>query len=318
MSTWINFRALKARVSLEMVLTAYYGLQNLKRRGNRLAGPCPIHCGDNPRAFHANLSENVWHCFTGCQRGGDQLTLVALRENLSVREAALRLQRFFGGDDEARPPPPMTVEQSRPSSFPRTNPSLSFRLSLNQTHPALNDRHLSAKTIAHFGVGYASRGIMRGCLAIPIHNQEGHLVAYAGRRLEQDAIARYGKYRFPSGFRKEQVVYHLHHAQQYAAKHGLIITEGFFGVMDLYQRGFPHAVAVMGASISAHQVERIHSMRPKQILLLFDGDKAGRRGARAAYLRLTSIAPTTIHQMPDGHGPEDVPSDEIHSFFSNP
>ncbi len=34
--------------------------------------------------------------------------------------------------------------------------------------------------IKHFGLGSASRGLMKGRIAIPIHNENGELVAYAG------------------------------------------------------------------------------------------------------------------------------------------
>ena len=66
--------------------------------------------------------------------------------------------------------------------------------------------------IAHFGVGYCSRGIMRGCIAIPVQDEDGALVAYAGRRLKASDIKEYGKYKLPKGFRKEFVLYNYHRA----------------------------------------------------------------------------------------------------------
>jgi DNA primase len=80
-----------------------YGLTNLKRDGDKLVGPCPVHNGDSPRAFHADLKKNVWHCFSRCQKGGNQIDLVAQKEGISIREAGLKLQERFLGGDQARP-----------------------------------------------------------------------------------------------------------------------------------------------------------------------------------------------------------------------
>ena len=65
------------------------------------------------------------------------------------------------------------------------------------------------ETVEHFGIGYCSRGIMRGTIAIPIHDEEGQLVASAGRRLKPSDIREYGKYKLPKGFKQERVLYKL-------------------------------------------------------------------------------------------------------------
>ena len=44
----LAFPHLKRRVSIETVLTAEGLAASLKRRGQRLVGPCPVHGGDNP------------------------------------------------------------------------------------------------------------------------------------------------------------------------------------------------------------------------------------------------------------------------------
>src|SRR3954465_4482384 len=105
MGDWINFAELRARVSLEDVIVRYYGITTLKRDGPKLIGPCPIHNGDSPRAFHADLDKNVWHCFSRCQKGGNQLDFVAAKESIGIREAALRLQGFLLGGAGASTPP---------------------------------------------------------------------------------------------------------------------------------------------------------------------------------------------------------------------
>lgn len=71
-----NFRLLKQRVTIDQVLAAEGVLEGLNRRGNRLVGCCPLHGGDNPRAFVVDLEKGTWYCFTRCGGGGDIVELV--------------------------------------------------------------------------------------------------------------------------------------------------------------------------------------------------------------------------------------------------
>ena len=55
---------------------------------------------------------------------------------------------------------------------------------------------------------------MSGRIVIPIHNQGGALVAYAGRGLD----GRAPKYKLPPGFRKGRELFNLHRAVPRAAR----------------------------------------------------------------------------------------------------
>ena len=86
---------------------------------------------------------------------------------------------------------------------------------------------------------------MNGRLAIPIHDEQGRLVAYCGRSV----TAQNSRYRFPAGFRKSAVLFNYHHAAALAGD-GVVIVEGFFDSMRVYQAGFPSVVALMGNAAS--------------------------------------------------------------------
>lgn len=184
---WVSFAEVRARVSIEQVLLNYYGLTNLRRENGNLVGPCPVHGGDSPRAFRADTNKNTWYCHTKCKAGGNQLDLVAAAENITVREAALKLQAFFQLKqhkeqtlDHGSTLPhhtPSTAQPSETSLEPNEpNQPLSLELELLAEHPHLTDeRELSPTTIAEFGLGYVSKGTLRGCIAIPIHNGDGQL-----------------------------------------------------------------------------------------------------------------------------------------------
>lgn len=338
MGDWIDFAEIRAKVSLEEVLLGMYGLgDRLKRQGKKLIGPCPIHGGDNPRAFQADLEKQVFFCFSGCRRGGNVLDLVAALDGISIREAALKLRAAYFPAGDASPPhatasasaPAGSVgtqapvrtkpapsspraetsdEKETPTEETATNPPLSLRLTLSHDHPhLLKERGLSLETVTRFGVGYCARGLLRGTIAIPIHDEDGELVAYAGRRLKSADIREHGKYRFPKNFRKDLVLYNLHCAKAFSEKEGLVLVEGFFAVMALSELGVPNAVASMGCSLSDAQADLL-AEHASHVAILYDGNEAGRGGSLDALARLEArgVSATRI-VLPEGTTPEDQP-----------
>lgn len=324
---WVNFREIRTRIPIERVLTEYYKLDNLKVSGTVATGPCPVHGGNNPRGFHVDLEKNLWHCFTGCKRGGNQLDLVAAKDNVPIRDAALRLQRFFLGDDGGAPaatppefPPPTRRDspaaattasaENAPKKKEKVNPPLELALQLLPDHPhILEDRKLSQATAEHFGVGYCARGILAGCIGFPVHNEDGQLVAYAGRRLKFSDAEDLGKYRFPKGFHKDRVLYNLHRALPESSD-ALVLVEGFFSVLKLHEAGIKNVAAVMGSDLSDHQA--LLASRAASVVVLFDGDEAGRHGADVAVQKLAPLVPVRAVKLANGWEPEDCSPEMLH------
>src|SRR5262249_16299362 len=117
--------------------------------------------------------------------------------------------------EDVTPPPETTEEQ--------VNPPLKFTFKhLDNRHPYLTqDRGLTEATIDFFGLGHhAGKGIMQNRVVIPIHNEQGALVAYAGRS-PGDPPEGEGKYKFPPNFHKSLVLFNLHRAWEHATE-GLI------------------------------------------------------------------------------------------------
>jgi DNA primase len=109
---------------------------------------------------------------------------------------------------------------------------------------------------------------MAGRIVIPIHNEEGLLVAYAGRALGQAEP----KYRFPSLFRKSLVLFNFHRA--ICCGETAIVVEGFFDCLKVYQAGLPCVVALMGCALSRRQEQLLES-HFRNVVLMMDGDNAG-------------------------------------------
>jgi DNA primase len=145
----------------------------------------------------------------GGRAGGNILDLVAIMDGCSVREAALRLQDWSATLPARSPVPADDIP-------PAANAPLHLTLQhIDRHHPYLVGRGLTARTIRTFGLGpIAAVGSARS--HIPIHNERGELVAYAGRAIDGQGP----KYRFPTGFRKSLVLFNLHRALKTATRNG--------------------------------------------------------------------------------------------------
>jgi len=307
---FVDFKAVKAAVTMEQALSHYGLLDRFKKSGDNLSGPCPIHKGENPTQFRVSVSKNLWHCFSECKHGGNVLDFIAKMENSSIHAAALKAIEWFKLDPEAMSADSSGEEaevpehdeakpaKAKPASAAKAenntpNPPLKFRLEkLDPKHSYFAQRGITEDAIEEFGLGYftGEKGIMLGRIVIPIHNAHGELVAYAGRTPgEPDKDT--PKYKLPPGFRKGQELFNIHRADKASAKEPLIIVEGFFDVIKLYQLGHTKAVALMGSTMSAAQEKLIfESTTPQsQILVMLDEDEAGRAARDEIGMRLSKF-----------------------------
>src|ERR1700728_2771229 len=94
-SKFVDFKAVKSALSIERVLEHYDLLDQFKRSGDSLSGPCPIHKGENPTQFRVSISKNIWNCFSECKHGGNTLDFIAKMENISIHAAALKAIDWF-------------------------------------------------------------------------------------------------------------------------------------------------------------------------------------------------------------------------------
>lgn len=310
-ATWVDFKEIKTNVAIEQVLERYGA--RLRRNGGELRGPCPLPTHTSRRSrdsFSVSPSRNVWSCRSqscmqarGGQAGGNILDLVALMEGCSVREAALRLQDWSGTFPQRRPVPADEIP-------PAPNAPLHFTLQhIDGHHPYLAARGLTAETIRTFGVGtYRGKGFLRGRIVIPIHNEHGDLVAYVGRALGNEEP----KYRFPVGFRKSQVLFNLHRACASGAR-TVIVVEGFFDTFAVHQAGYPAVVALMGSTLSAQQAELL-SHAFDRVLLLLDGDAAGRQGTTVVTRALATRTPVSVITLEEGVQPDQLTPEQVQRY----
>jgi DNA primase len=316
---FVGFDALKHSVSMAQVLDRYGLLEQLHRSGDSLSGVCPIHSGHNPGQFRVSLSRNCWICFGDCHGGGSIVDFVSHKEGVGIREAALMIQNWFNVDTNSAHSCREAINSAdcRPSaqspSPPKSNRPLTFRLTgLDYDHPYLRSRGLSAETIGEFNLGYCTKGMLAGRIAIPIHDLQGRLVAYTGRWPGEPPNG-IPKYRLPKGFRKSCELFNLHRAVALDGKQPLVVVEGFFGCMAVWQAGYRRVTALMGSVLSRTQEEMITKAAGDSgsVILLFDGDDAGRKGQTDAQERLGKhLSVHSIH-LEYGQQPDSIAADAL-------
>ena len=234
------------------------------------------------------------------------LDFVAAMEGSSIREAALHLQGYCdGGSLSVVAEATGRTEGKLVTKKRSINPPLSFALALDRRHPYLARRGIEGATADHFGVGYfRGGGLMSSRIAIPIYDDAGRLVAYCGRAVDGAEP----RYRFPAGFQKSQVLFHYDRARV-AGGDQVIVVEGFFGCMRIYQAGFPCVVALMGARLSPAQ-KALLARRFSSVVLLLDGDHTGHAATAQIANDLAGACSVTPLLLPTGMQPDHMSREE--------
>jgi DNA primase len=172
------------------------------------------------------------------------------------------------------------------------------------------------ETAEHFGAGLCARGIMKGRIAISVHNEKGELVAYCGRAVTEKQAQEEGKYKMPDGFHKSLVVYNIY--RQEPGIKTLVLVESFLSVWRLYQAGVKNAAALMGSVLSKEQEDLIADLLGPsgQVLLILDADESGRQCAADCLKRLGArlwVKADDIGQY--ARKPHQLTPEEIRTFF---
>lgn len=229
-----------------------------------------------------------------------------------------RAQEHQGVATAALPRSPVRERRSAPRSE-GVNPPLGVTLTLDPKHPYLAGRGLAPETVAEFGLGYCGRGLMRGRIAIPIHDADGNLVAYAGRWPGDEGWPEgEGKYKLPKGFEKSAVLFNLHRvlrSRRFAESDAVILVEGFFSVFWITQlECVGNVVALMGRELSERQ-EALLCEHFSRVTLLLDGDVPGREATATLLPRLARRVHVKAPVMPEGRSPDGLPFNELEELL---
>ena len=121
----------------------------------------------------------------------------------------------------------------------------------------------------------------RDRLMIAIQNQSGVVVAFGGRDLapKQEGFERPKYMNSPDTalYNKSEILFGLNHSRAAISKEdAVIIVEGYFALISLYQGGVQNVVAASGTALTEIHAS-ILARYAKTAYLVFDGDAAGQK-----------------------------------------
>jgi DNA primase len=336
-TTRVDFKHVRAHASFEAVAEHYE--MDLIGKGDQRSALCSFHEEQRP-SLKINLAKNIFHCF-GCGKSGNILEFVTYMEggdpsvDRDLRASGLLLAEISKIDPVPQPSAQAPSKKSeKPQARARTertpaalhhqpkpqreealhNKPLSFSLKLDATHPYLKKRGLAQKVIETFGLGVADRGLMKGRLAIPIHNEDGTLIAYAGRWAATVVPKDVPKYLLPEKFAKHLMLFNLHRVP--VGTQHVVLVESYFSVFRLHELGIP-VVSPMGHVVSEEHCVLLEKRGIERVTLLFDGDAAGAQGIARSLPVLARLMFVRAPKVPDGFRPDECPEAHLHMLLGS-
>ena len=270
MPEWVDYKTLREQLSFEELLKSYN--VTIRAKGKQHRGPCPLpDCREAKSAeptFSAHLEKGLWQCFK-CGAKGNQVEFGVIMEGFNpddrkeFRQGALILAKRFGLARENQNKKSRKPRQAMPERHEKAqgavleeivNPPLAFTLkTLDPDHAWFSENNLSQKAVEHFGLGYCARGVLKGRIAIPLHDLDGQLVGYAGLLLDPDEasidnpLVKYPEPRVRGNtkcvFDAARLLYHAHQVSDQSQI--LLIAPDFLSLWRLWQDGCENVVCLL-------------------------------------------------------------------------
>ncbi|SHE19092.1 DNA primase [methanotrophic endosymbiont of Bathymodiolus puteoserpentis (Logatchev)] len=329
---------LLVRVDLVDLVDSYVPL---KKAGSSYVARCPFHTEKTP-SFSVTRNKQLYHCF-GCGAGGNAISFLMDYGHLNFVEAVEDLADFVGVEvpREANADPVkknntaeilQLLEQVTGFYIDQLRDNVSAKAAVDY----FKSRGLSGEVAQEFQLGYAPAGwdalskrfksqqLMEAGLVVakdsgavydrfrdrvifPIRDRRGRVLGFGGRVLD-DSLPKYLNSPETAVFHKGREVYGLYELLARNAKpERILVVEGYMDVIALSQFGLGYAVATLGTATSKEHLELLFRFS-SEIVLCFDGDKAGRaaswRAVEAALPSLKDGRQVKIMQLPAGDDPD--------------
>lgn len=302
---------LLSRVDIVDVITQYVPL---KKQGREFSACCPFHQEKSP-SFTVSPQKQFYYCF-GCGASGDAIRFLMNHAHLSFVEAVETLATSVG----IPVPHEGGGEPSKPHVGKHLydlldNVARFYGRHLKNSERAisyLKNRGLTGEICKRFAVGYAPEGwdavlkqfahdedalIQTGMLTkrddgkiydrfrdrimFPIRDKRGRVIAFGGRILDKGEPKYLNSPETPL-FHKGSQLYGLYECLSINDRcSNIIVVEGYMDVIAMAQHGITNVVATLGTALTPQHLALLYQVVP-EIIICFDGDKAGRNAALRA------------------------------------
>ena len=281
----------KSRSDIVQVISDYVDLDTSSRQPKAL---CPFHSERTP-SFVIYPESGSWRCFGSCAEGGDVISFMMKRENMSFRDALENLANRAGIKIEER--------NNEPHKKPVTglieanDIAADYFLSRlkapvgEQTLEYLKDRGIDLETAVRRGLGLAPSGMetlsghlrtrnvqartardaglitrkddgswrdmFTGRLTIEIRDARDRIIGFGARTLD-GSEPKYLNTPQTDAFDKSAVLYGLNWAaESIRAANEAVVVEGYMDVIAAHEHGFTNVVASMGTAVTGPQLDSL-------------------------------------------------------------
>lgn len=333
----------KARLSIEDVISEYVPL---KRAGRNWRGISPWTNEKTP-SLMVSPEKQIWHDFSS-GKGGNMFSFVMEVEGLEFKGALELLARKAGIDiEQYRSASPRQGGPDKERLHTLLELAAKFyqvHFSKNKTalEYVLKKRQFSKETALEWRIGYSpnngsalidyakSKGfteaeikqaglsaqnyrggiqdMFRGRLMVPLQDQQGRLIGFTARLLEDDPNApKYINTPQTVLYDKSRHIYGLHLAKESIRKTKFaVMVEGNLDVIASHQAGVRQVVATAGTAMTESHLKTLGRFTG-DIRLAFDADKAGMAATERAIPIASKVKVSlSMIDIPSGKDPDDL------------
>lgn len=281
----------KSRSDIVQVISDYVDLDTSSRQPKAL---CPFHSERSP-SFVIYPETGSWRCFGSCAEGGDVISFMMKRENMSFVEALEQLANRAGikVEDRKNEPRKKPVTGLLEANDIAADYFLS-RLKApvgEDTLEYLADRGIDIETAARRGLGLAPSGMetlsghlrtrnvqartardaglitrkedgswrdmFTGRLTIEIRDARDRIIGFGARTLD-GSEPKYLNTPQTDAFDKSSILYGLNWAaESIRASNEAVVVEGYMDVIAAHEHGFTNVVASMGTAVTGMQLDSL-------------------------------------------------------------
>lgn len=177
-------------------------------------------------------------------------------------------------------------------------------------------RGISAETFKHFkAFTLPGDKEMDGRVIFPITDIADNIIAFHGRLLYSEVGAKYLN-------RPSKVSLPLFPSKPKIIADSIILVEGIFDMLNLYDKGLTNAVCSFGASLTSKKGNK--KLREKftpyklqgvsKLYIMFDGDTAGRTKAKEVEKAISNMFIVEILELPDNTDPGSLGVEDIEAI----
>ncbi|AZS49250.1 DNA primase [Bacillus phage vB_BpsS-140] len=275
-------------------------------------------------------SKGLYHCF-GCKASGDIISFYKEYHNKDTYEAINELAESYNLDLSVYQRD-LTPEEKELHSIREIAGTIrdymNSILGGSNAQEFLEDRGIGKETADEFGLGYSHnpRDIINNFIdsqdelnrigistdkhnrwhnvvVYPLHDPRGRVVGFKNRPLDE------GKPKFlgtpdTSPIHDDAHIYGFHIARKHMKDGKIIVVEGQHDVITAHQKGIKNVVGTDSTALNEHKINRMKEFGVKEIIVVYDGDNAGRDASLKLASNPIDGVIMKIATMPDGEDPD--------------